>query len=74
MAARGEPYQEWLLFRARLMGAAYGIVSPYLPMLYALTRQRLFTEYGLDWNLGSPRPRWDHDDQMRGRVTMPSRQ
>jgi AcrR family transcriptional regulator len=54
LAARSEPRQEWLLFRASLMGAAYGIVSPYLPMPYALTRQRLFAEYGLDWNLGSP--------------------
>lgn len=54
LAARGDPQREWLLFRAALMGAAYGIVSPYLPMPYVLTRQRLFAEYNLDWNLGSP--------------------
>jgi len=39
------------------MGAAYGIVSPYLPMPYHLTRERLFAEYGLDRNLGSPAKR-----------------
>ena len=54
MAARGDPGQTWLLFRATLMGAAYGIVSPYLPMPHVLTRERLFAEYGLDWDLGSP--------------------
>ena len=54
LAARGEPSQAWLLFRATLMGAAYGVVSPYLPMPYVLTRERLFAEYGLDWGLGSP--------------------
>jgi AcrR family transcriptional regulator len=54
LAARGEPSQAWLLFRATLMGAAYGVVSPYLPMPYALTRERLFAEYGLGWDLGSP--------------------
>jgi AcrR family transcriptional regulator len=54
LAARGDPGQAWLLFRATLMGAAYGVVSPYLPMPYALTRERLFAEYGLDWDLGSP--------------------
>jgi AcrR family transcriptional regulator len=54
LAARGDPGQAWLLFRATLMGAAYGIVSPYLPMPYHLTRERLFAEYGLDRNLGSP--------------------
>ncbi len=54
LAARGGSGQAWLLFRATLMGAAYGLVSPYLPMPYALTRERLFAEYGLDWKLGSP--------------------
>jgi AcrR family transcriptional regulator len=54
LAARGDPGQAWLLFRATLMGAAYGIVSPYLPMPHVLTRERLFAEYGLDWDLGSP--------------------
>jgi AcrR family transcriptional regulator len=54
LAARGDPGQTWLLFRATLMGAAYGIVSPYLPMPHVLTRERLFAEYGLDWDLGSP--------------------
>jgi len=54
LAARGDPRQTWLLFRATLMGAAYGVVSPYLPMPYVLTRERLFAEYGLDWDLGSP--------------------
>ena len=54
LAARGDPGQAWLLFRATLMGAAYGVVSPYLPMPYVLTRERLFAEYGLDWDLGSP--------------------
>ena len=54
LAARGDPGQTWLLFRATLMGAAYGVVSPYLPMPYVLTRERLFAEYGLDWDLGSP--------------------
>ena len=54
LAARGEPSQAWLLFRATLMGAAYGVVSPYLPMPHVLTRERLFAEYGLDWDLGSP--------------------
>jgi AcrR family transcriptional regulator len=52
--ARDDPTDEWMLFRARLMGAAYGIVSPYLPMPYPLTRRRLFADYNLDWNLGSP--------------------
>ena len=37
-----------------MMGAAYGLVSPYLPMPHALTRKRLFAEYGLDPKLGSP--------------------
>jgi len=54
LAARGDPRQTWLLFRATLMGAAYGLVSPYLPMPLVLTRERLFAEYGLDWDLGSP--------------------
>jgi AcrR family transcriptional regulator len=53
-AARGESGQTALLFRATLMGAAYGLVSPYLPMPYALTRERLFAEYRIDWRLGSP--------------------
>jgi AcrR family transcriptional regulator len=52
----GAPVDEFMLFRARMMGAAYGIVSPYMPMPYALTRRRLFAEYKLDWNLGSPPP------------------
>ena len=55
LAARGDTGQAWLLFRATLMGAAYGVVSPYLPMPLVLTRERLFAEYNLDWNLGSPR-------------------
>jgi AcrR family transcriptional regulator len=50
----GNMADEFLLFRARMMGAAYGIVSPYLPMPYELTRRQLFAEYKLDWNLGSP--------------------
>jgi AcrR family transcriptional regulator len=54
LAARGDYGQAWLLFRATMMGAAYGLVSPYLPMPHALTRERLFAEYGLDWKLGSP--------------------
>lgn len=54
LAARGDSGQAWLLFRATLMGAAYGVVSPYLPMPYVLTRERVFAEYGLDWDLGSP--------------------
>ena len=54
LAARGDRGQTWLLFRATLMGAAYGVVSPYLPMPYVLTRERLFAEYGLDWDRGSP--------------------
>jgi hypothetical protein len=54
LAARGEDGQAWLLFRATLMGAAYGIVSPYLPMPYTLTRERLFAQYGLNHELGSP--------------------
>ncbi len=39
---------------ATLMRAAYDVVSPYLPMPLALTRERLVAEYGPDWNLGSP--------------------
>lgn len=54
LAARGDSGQAWLLFRATMMGAAYGLVSPYLPMPHALTRERLFAEYGLDPKLGSP--------------------
>jgi AcrR family transcriptional regulator len=50
----GDPYDEFMLFRARMMGASYGIVSPYLPMPYELARRRLFSEYQLDWNLGFP--------------------
>jgi len=50
----GDPAEARMLFRARLMGAVYGIVSPYLPMPYGLTRRRLFDEYGLAWDLGSP--------------------
>jgi AcrR family transcriptional regulator len=50
----GDTADEFLLFRARMMGAAYGIVSPYLPMPYELTRRQLFDEFKLDWNLGSP--------------------
>jgi AcrR family transcriptional regulator len=53
-AARGESGPAAMLFRATLMGAAYGLVSPYMPMPYGLIRERLFAEYGLDWNLGSP--------------------
>jgi hypothetical protein len=36
------------------MGAAFGVVSPYLPMPHALTHERLSAEHGLDWILGSP--------------------
>jgi AcrR family transcriptional regulator len=50
----GDPTEDWMQFRATMMGAVYGIVSPYLPMPYVLTRRRLFAEYKLDWNLGSP--------------------
>ena len=50
----GDPTEDWMQFRASMMGAAYGIVSPYLPMPYALTRRRLFAEYKLDSKLGSP--------------------
>jgi AcrR family transcriptional regulator len=53
-ALRDDQPAEWMLFRATLMGAAYGMVSPYLPMPYDLTRRRLFAEYKLEWNLGSP--------------------
>jgi AcrR family transcriptional regulator len=60
LAARGDPGQAWLLFRATLMGAAYGVVSPYLPMPYVLTRERLFAEYGLGWDRGSP-PGEEHE-------------
>lgn len=55
----GNPERAWLLFRATLMGGAYGMVSPYLPISHVLTRERVFAEYGLDWNLGSPPPN-DH--------------
>ena len=54
LADRGDPGHEWMLFRATMMGAAYGVVSPYLPMPHVLTRERLFAEYGLAWDLGSP--------------------
>jgi len=54
LAGRGDPGHEWMLFRATMMGAAYGVVSPYLPMPHVLTRERLFAEYGLAWDLGSP--------------------
>ena len=54
LAARGDSGQAWLLFRATLMGAAYGIVSPYMPMPYTLTRERLFAQYHLNHELGSP--------------------
>jgi len=54
LAARGDSGQAWLLFRATLMGAAYGIVSPYMPMPYTLTRERLFAQYHLNRELGSP--------------------
>jgi hypothetical protein len=37
-----------------MMSAAHGIVSPYLPMPYAMSRRRVFAQYGLDWNLRSP--------------------
>jgi hypothetical protein len=30
------------------------VSRPYMPMPYMLTRERLFAEYGLDGNLGSP--------------------
>lgn len=53
-AARGDPREEMLKFRATCMGASYSIVSPYMPMSPVLARKRLFAEYGLDWNLGSP--------------------
>jgi len=53
-AARGDSGQAALAFRATLMGAAYGLVSPYMPMPYELTRERLFADFGLDWKLGSP--------------------
>jgi len=36
--SEGDPAEDWMQFRATLMGASYGIVSPYLPMPYALTR------------------------------------
>jgi AcrR family transcriptional regulator len=55
LAARGgDPGQAWLLFRATLMGAAYGVVSPYLPMPPVLTRERLFAEYGLTGTCSPP--------------------
>ena len=54
LAARGDSGEAWLLFRATLMGAAYGIVSPYMPMPYTLTRERLFAQYHLNHELGSP--------------------
>ena len=58
----------WLLFRATMMGAAYSIVSPYLPMPYALTRRRLFAQYGLDWNLGSPPDHRPEPPAINGRA------
>lgn len=54
LAARGDPQEAQLQFRATCMGAAYSIVSPYMPMSPVLARKRIFAEYGLDWNLGSP--------------------
>jgi AcrR family transcriptional regulator len=54
LAARGEHGHAWLVFRATLMGAAYGLVSPYLPMPYTLTRDRLFAQYHLNPALGTP--------------------
>lgn len=53
-AARGDPREAMLQFRATCMGASYSVVSPYMPMSPVLARKRLFAEYGLDWNLGSP--------------------
>lgn len=54
LAGRGDPQEEQMQFRASCMGASYSIVSPYMPMSPLLARKRLFAEYGLDWNLGSP--------------------
>jgi AcrR family transcriptional regulator len=54
LAARGDPPDAQLHFRASCMGASYSIVSPYMPMSPVLARQRLFAQYALDWNLGSP--------------------
>lgn len=54
LVARGDPPEAALQFRASGMGASYSIVSPYMPMSPVLARRRLFAEYGLDWNLGSP--------------------
>lgn len=55
LTARGveDIQQAFLQFRADMMGASYGIVSPYLPMPLTLTRKRLFTAYALDWDLGN---------------------
>lgn len=53
-AAHRDPREAMLRFRATCMGASYSIVSPYMPMSPILARKRLFAEYGLDWNLGSP--------------------
>jgi hypothetical protein len=54
LAGRDDPDHGWLQFRATMMGAAYSLVSPYMPMSHVLTRERLFAEYSLDWKLGSP--------------------
>jgi AcrR family transcriptional regulator len=53
-AARGDPREGMLNFRATCMGASYSVVNPYMPISPVLARKRLFAEYGLDWNLGSP--------------------
>jgi AcrR family transcriptional regulator len=54
LGSRGDPGEAMLQFRATCMGASYSIVSPYMPMSPVLARKRLFAEYGLDWNIGSP--------------------
>jgi hypothetical protein len=43
-----------LHFRTTCMGTSYGVVRPYMPISPVLARKRLFAEYRLDWNLGSP--------------------
>jgi hypothetical protein len=38
--------------RNSLMGAAYGIVSPYQPVPLTMARARVFAQYGLEAHLG----------------------
>lgn len=55
----GDSVSAQLLFRASMMGAVYGLVSPYQPLPLETARAHMYAQYGLEFPPSAGTPRQD---------------